>query len=133
MKLKLIIGIYILMVGLVGCANQEEDNFWYEQYKEMETKYHQNTLEGLNWNCIGWANKTILNSEWFDNCCIGINKNLTSKDKQKMYSAGGICFDGSEAYASVSIGNQTINMSLCYDTPKMIETNETICVLKERQ
>ncbi len=138
-----------------GCSNFEKKDFWFEEYNELSGDRDRRMLDDLNWRCIEWANKTTVNPEYFENCCINLdvdliggmttNYNMTVDEETKLnvkftneqsntlYKGGGICFDGNDDFKSVNIGKQTVSMAKCLPTPRMIDTNETICITKTRR
>lgn len=115
----------------------------WEAYKEehIENKYY--------WECVEYANKTIVNDEWFDNCCIKLYEYIADNPKEysmdidtkkfgiiakaennTTYKSGGFCFDIPTEHEKIEMYNQTINVTKCKETPRTITTNETICVTK---
>jgi len=145
MKYKLLMTFALLtLLFLSGCKEKSND------YYEIPTIYL-----GLeeNWQCIEWTNKTELNPEYFENCCIDINVSLTDEESEyhssgkiddveigfklsksgnnTAYYSNGICFEGNEDFENIQVGNQFVNLTKCKQTKKYLVTNETICIVKK--
>lgn len=156
-KIILIIGIAVIMIIVISGCNkksfvEETRDFWFEQAETCERRIDVKMLENLNWYCTEYANRTTINPEWLENCCMDINAHieggeeaeyelvinefekvdlkLSNKQNNTLYSAGNICFEGNEDFDIIGIDGQTVDMKICISTPKIIETNETICVAK---
>lgn len=145
----------VILVLISGC-NSEIPNpkihDWSWEYEILSEQFSKRLVEDLDWECIEYANRTTINPEWFDNCCIDINLNLmggenkeykiimnngtemtmkiTNNEDETYVPSHKFCIEGSEYWERMLIGNQTVDMAKCLITPKIIDTNETICIAK---
>lgn len=111
-----------------------------------------------DWECVKWINKTVINSKYIENCCVDLDMALTDDNKEKQlngsvddinltysfsvegdnlaYFGGVMCFEFNEtdsAYNGLQIGDYKVDVNKCNSTPKMIETDEMICVMQKRK
>jgi len=154
-------GIFAIVIILLlrPVIRDPQPDWWKEQMDECNLRANENLLNEYNWVCVEWANTTIPNPAWLDNCCSEIGVNLTDQNSEyhmtgsiaevetgfrlskvkndTYYTAGLLCFDVNGAtgwdFSNITIGDKTIDLSICESIPQMIETNESICVLQRRR
>ena len=106
----------------------------------------------IDYECIQWTNKTKINPEYLDNCCVKNSVSLEPAESDNTalsvgnssfnvkitnsgdgyYQAGLMCIGAnSSVWTSIAIGNNSINVSKCENTPKEVSTGERICAVKK--
>ena len=142
-----------------GEAITEKGDWKDKRIDDLNLEINTHILEEYNWVCVEWANKTEINTEWLDNCCVDLDMDLTDENREQQfegnigeanvnfsfrkegnntaYFGGHMCFDVNQTkdwdFSQIQIGNNQVNLSICESIPQMIETNESICILQRRR
>ena len=112
--------------------------------------------EQSNWDCLEYKNRTTINPEWVENCCVTESLTMTEASPREVVGEwgssivnisvlvnredtarfdSGICFDptwvdtGWEG-ATFTLNGKGIDADKCKATPQHIPTTEQFCVLK---
>lgn len=158
-KYLLFIGCLLL---ISGCSTSYNPAGWKDkQIDDLNSRIYNLIIETHNWYCVEWANTTEINPEWVDHCCVVSSMTLTDSNPQEdmdgkldkenigisiskegnntAISLTKICFEpindgmANTTINELSVAGNSVNMTLCYSIPKMIETNQSECVTQKRK
>ena len=160
-NITILVSIAFVFIALLSIQKKVIDHESEKALAELEERIRvhkdssfiiNNLIDQSQWQCVEYANKTEINPEWLENCCVMLGSDLTdenpsyastikfgnyeynvkfSKNTSNVYIQNQrICFEANQEIESMQYEGEIINMTLCSQTPEVIPTNETICIQK---